>query len=133
MKYLILLFSVYVVFVAPVVAGLAERTVTYTEPAVNDDEITPLVDLAKTSIYYDINGDGNPPALYIEIPATSASGGGVISQIMSLNLPGTASVQVWATATDTSGNESTSTPVITIDFIPVDVLAPQPPQGFSVF
>ena len=115
-----------------VVAGVAERTVTYTEPTVNED-VTPVTDLAYTSIYYDINGDGNPPALYVNIPASAPTGGGAVSQILSLNLQQTESVQVWATSTDTSGNESTPTPVITVNFIPLDVLAPEPPQGFQVF
>lgn len=82
--------------------------VSYTEPSMNL-EGDPLTSLAKTSIYYDI---GHGRTLAKEVPATQLSGGGEISE--TITVPATAqaeqSVKICVTATDSHGNESMSTP-----------------------
>lgn len=69
----------------------------------------PLTSLAKTRIYYDI---GNGRTLAKEVPATQLSGGGEISETITIpvQIQGEQSVRICVTATDSHGNESPSTP-----------------------
>lgn len=69
----------------------------------------PLASLAKTSIYYDL-GDGR--TLAKEIPATRSSGGGEISESITVPVKSKdpQSVKICVTATDRDGNESAMTP-----------------------
>jgi len=96
---------------------------SYTEPTVNEDG-SPLSDLAKTTIYYDL-GAGQVKAL--DVPASSPTGGGQISQTVTVPIVSgqEANVKFWATATDTSGNESAPSNSVTVR---IDRLAPGPPQ-----
>ena len=105
-----------------------EYTVTYTEPTSNSDSTqTPLTDLGKTTIYYDIATDGLPPIKAKTVSASSVLGGKVITQkVIVPILPGQESdVSFYATATDKSGNESIhSLPIIKRG----DRLVPSSPQ-----
>ncbi len=78
-------------------------TVTYTEPTTNAVGLS-LTNLAKTTIYYDM-GDGAVRAK--EVPASRATGGGVITQTISIPLQQKpeATVCVFVTATNTQGAE----------------------------
>ena len=82
--------------------------VSYREPSMNL-EGDPLTSLAKTSIFYDI---GHGRTLAKEVPATQVSGGGEISETITIpvQLQGKQSVRICVTATDSHGNESPSTP-----------------------
>ena len=82
--------------------------VSYTEPSINL-EADPLTSLTKTSIYYDI---GHGRTLAKEVPATQLSGGGEISETITVpvKIQGEQSVRICVTATDSHGNESASTP-----------------------
>ena len=82
--------------------------VSYTEPSMNLKG-DPLTSLAKTSIYYDI---GHGRTLAKEVPATQLSGGGEISETITVpaKIQGEQSVRICVTATDSHGNESPSTP-----------------------
>jgi hypothetical protein len=81
--------------------------VSYTEPSVNLAG-GPLGGLAKTTIYYDL-GAGRVPAK--EVPATAATGGGRISETITVPLsqPAETAVRICVTATDLHGNESAMT------------------------
>lgn len=98
-------------------------TVTYDEPTTNEDG-TALVDLDHTSIYYDM-GSGTVKA--IDVPATSLTGGGTISQIITVPVLAQqeANVSIWATAIDLVGNESVNSSVVVTR---IDRLKPSPPQ-----
>ena len=82
--------------------------VSYTEPSVTvkDDS---LASLAKTSIYYDL---GHGRILAKEVPATQSSGGGEISETITIPISSKdeLSVTICVTASDRSGNESAMTP-----------------------
>jgi hypothetical protein len=82
--------------------------VAYTEPTVKA-ESHPLKALAKTTIYYDM-GQGRTEAK--QVPATTPSGGGEISETITVPLPESrpAAVRICVTATDRSGLESQTTP-----------------------
>ena len=82
--------------------------VSYTEPSVSI-EGSPLTDLAKTTIYYDL-GSGRVPAK--DIPATKPTGGGQITQTISVPVQekGEQPVRICVTATDRHGNESAMVP-----------------------
>lgn len=88
----------------------AKRTVhvSYTEPSTTG-EGDPLTNLAKTSIYYDL---GRGRILAKEVPATRPSGGGEISETISISVTSKdeQSVRICATASDHNGNESMMTP-----------------------
>jgi hypothetical protein len=79
-------------------------TVSYTEPAVSVGGGA-LSDLAKTSIYYDL---GRGRRLAKEVPATKQTGGGQISETITIPIEsqGEQSVAICVTATDRHGNES---------------------------
>jgi len=96
--------------------------VEYQEPVTNANG-TPLVDLALTSIFYD-KGQGAVKAL--DVPATSPTGGGVISQIIQVPVGDNEEidVKVWAIAVDLSGLPSLPSDVITVR---IDNLPPAPP------
>lgn len=83
-------------------------TVSYTEPTL-DQAAGPLKDLAKTTIYYDV-GNGRVPIK--EVPASKPTGGGRISQTISLPVQGDQGtvVRICVTATNQRGVESESTP-----------------------
>jgi hypothetical protein len=78
-------------------------TVSYTEPTSNAAGL-PLTNLAKTTIYYDV---GNGLVRAKEVPATRATGGGTITQTISIPLEQKreAAVCVFITATNTEGAE----------------------------
>lgn len=79
-------------------------TATYQEPTVTATN-TPLTDLASTSISYDL---GAGPVRARDVPATAPTGGGIITTTVDIPVAANQEVDVrfWATATDTSGNES---------------------------
>lgn len=83
-------------------------TVVYTEPTVNQAG-NPLKELAKTTIYYDL---GTGRTLAREVPSTKPTGGGQISQIITVPAPHQQEtvVRICVTATDRHGNESAMTP-----------------------
>ncbi len=83
-------------------------TVSYTEPSINLTG-NPLQGLAKTTIYYDA-GTGRVVAK--EVPSTTPTGGGQISQTITVPLPQQREtvVRICVTATDRYGNESAMTP-----------------------
>lgn len=82
--------------------------VSYREPSFTSKD-NPLTSLAKTSIYYDL---GNGRTLAKEVPATRSSGGGEISETITVAVKSkdTQSVKICVTATDRDGNESRMTP-----------------------
>ena len=91
--------------------------ITYDEPTENAD-LTPLADLAETRIL--VVTDGTPMPEMV-IPATAPSGGGSISQDVTVPFtPNTlVNVDIEVTAVDTSGNASEIVPAnITIDWLP---------------
>lgn len=83
-------------------------SISYTEPSASI-EGKPLTDLAKTTIYYDL---GSGRVLAKEIPATKPTGGGQISQTITVPVreKGEQPVRICVTATDRHGNESAMTP-----------------------
>jgi hypothetical protein len=91
---------------ARVSAARPTVTVSYTEPSATAAG-GPLEDLAKTSIYYDL---GRGRTLAKEVPATNPTGGGQISETITIPIesPGEQSVSICVTATDRHGNESAS-------------------------
>lgn len=82
--------------------------VSYTEPSATVAGER-LNDLAKTTIYYDL---GNGRRLAKEIPATRPTGGGQISETITVPIQTQAeqSVRICVTATDRRGNESPMAP-----------------------
>ncbi len=99
-------------------------TVSYTEPIQNTDG-SMLDDLAKTSVYYSLNGGADVKV--VDVLASSPKGGA--SMATSITVPiaigQSALVSVRATASDTSGNESVKSAAVTKL---VDRLPPNPPQ-----
>ena len=106
---------------APIDATISgiDLTITYTEPTLNVGG-SPLLDLDKTTIY--IN-PSNAPIFTREVAASSPTGGGNIIQVITVivNEGEEIDVEVWATASDRSSNESASSP---IKFKRIDRLAP---------
>lgn len=99
-----------------------EVTATYTEPTTNVDG-SPLMDLSKTTIYYDLSGI----ITIIDVPATRLTGGGVINQIVTIPIiqGQERDVWFWATASDLTGNESAESVRV---MKRIDRLAPSVPQ-----
>lgn len=102
---------------------------TFSEPTQNEPndagDLTPLTDLGKTTIKFQVNGADVTVAK--EVPATAPTGGGAVDEtivVPALSLK-QASVDFWATATDQGGNESGPSPKTTLS---IDNLAPLPPQ-----
>jgi hypothetical protein len=93
---------------AKVSAATPTVKVSYTEPSVTSAGGS-LNDLAKTTIYYDL---GNGRTLAKEIPAKKPTGGGQISQTITVPIQTQSeqSVKICVTATDRHGNESAMTP-----------------------
>ena len=107
----------------------AVLTVTYTEPATNTDG-SPLMDLARTNVYTEIVLPGQVPVKGPNVVASAPGGGGAISTTITVPIGAAlpikeANVKVWATATDTSGNEGPPSNVVTKR---VDQLAPSAPN-----
>lgn len=100
-----------------------EVTVVYTEPTTNENGST-LVDLNNTSIYYDM---GSGTVKVADVPAISLTGGGTVSQVITIPVldQQEANVNIWATATDLVGNESANS---NVEVIRIDRLKPSPPQ-----
>jgi hypothetical protein len=96
--------------------------VEYTEPTTNKND-SPLTDLAKTTIYYDI-GAGLVKAM--DVPATSPSGGGAISQVITVPIlpESETDVKVCISATDLSNQESDKSANLTVRY---DTLPPAAP------
>jgi len=111
---------------APIIFTPTGVTVTaiYIEPSTNTDT-SPLLDLAKTSIYFQIVGAS--PTKAKDITATTPTGSGNINT--TFDIPITEGqekdIDCWATATDLSGNESAKSNIVRIR---IDRLAPSPPQ-----
>lgn len=82
--------------------------VSYREPSFTVKG-NPITSLAKTSIYYDL---GNGRTLAKEVPATRPSGGGELSEAITIPVKSKdpQSVKICITATDRDGNESTMPP-----------------------
>ncbi len=82
--------------------------VSYTEPTVSTDG-RPLSRLIKTTIYYDI---GQGPVRAKEVAATKPTGGGQVSQVITILLEDMdeALAKICVTATDARGNEGPPTP-----------------------
>jgi hypothetical protein len=82
--------------------------VSYTEPT-QDQAGNPVTELAKTTIYYDL-GAGRMPAK--QVPSTRPSGGGQISETITVPVTDGQEVfvRICVTATDRHGNESPMTP-----------------------
>ena len=97
--------------------------VEYDEPDQNADG-TPLMDLDHTSIFYNM---GAADVKAKDVPATTLTGNGHIE--VPFDVPITAGMEriidVWATASDTSGNESPRSTTIKVR---VDRLPPGPPK-----
>lgn len=83
-------------------------TVAYTEPTTGTDG-KPLTNLAYTTIYYNA-GDG--PVIAKVVPASQKTGGGAVSQVITIPLPKQTGqdVSVCVTATDTDEREGPATP-----------------------
>lgn len=96
--------------------------VEYTEPSTTKTG-TPLTDLDHTTIFFDL---GSGPQKAVDVPATSANGGGAISQVIQVPVGADqeADVSITVTATDTSGNESTPSNSVAVR---VDTLPPASP------
>ena len=104
--------------------------VSYEEPTESapDDNgaVAPLDDLAFTRVYHSINGE--VPVAGPNVLATGLVGGQTVTTTVTVILPtpGKYVVEIWATATDTSGNESDRSNVIVKRF---DFVKPKPPTG----
>lgn len=101
----------------------AEVKVSYKEPSTNRNG-SPIVDLVKTTIYYD---KGQGPVNALDVAATTETGGSPISAtfIIPISQDEEADISVWATATDKSGNESDKS---SIETVRIDFLRPNPPD-----
>jgi P pilus assembly chaperone PapD len=99
-------------------------TVSYKEPDKNFDN-TPLNDLARTNVYWSINGGVETKGP--DVPSSSVTGGGqIVTQVtVPIAQNQSASVTIRATATDISGNESAKSTSVTKT---VDRLPPMSPQ-----
>ena len=101
----------------------SEVEVKYLEPATNSDGSS-LTDLESTSIFTQVQG--SDPSKVVDVAATSSRGGGNITQIITvpINENAEVNVDIWATAKDTTGNESVPSQKITIR---IDRLSPSAP------
>ena len=98
-------------------------TATYTEPSTNADNSS-LTDLDHTSIYYDM---GMGQILGKSVPASSLVGGGNISTSFAVPVSEgmEKDIDFWATAWDTSQNESEKSNIMRKR---IDRLRPAPPK-----
>lgn len=105
-------------------------TVTYAEPTTNTDG-SALNDLARTNVHYRIcptsGACASPYTVGPNVAATASTGGGAITTTVTVPVgPGQeANVEVFATATDTTGNVSPESTHVTKR---VDRLSPSAPQ-----
>lgn len=99
-----------------------EVEVVYEEPTVNADG-SPIVDLDHTSVYGD---SGSGPSKVADVPATSSTGGGMITQRVTFPVAENqeSNVTIFATATDSTGNEGPRSPEVVVR---IDRLPPGPP------
>ena len=102
----------------------------YTEPTQNEPDdtgtLTPLIDLGKTTIKFQVQGD--PDAVVAkDVPASAATGGGAVDETFTVPAldKKQVSIDFWATATDIVGNESQPSVKTTLS---IDKLAPQAPS-----
>lgn len=105
-------------------------TLQYTEPTLSADG-TPLQDLTITSAFCDVHPDG-VPASRMDIPATAPTGGNTVIVPFDLtpsSFP--ASVECWATATDTFGNESARSVIVSVPLVDGPVGDTTPPDAPS--
>ena len=109
-------------------ANTISEVASYNEPSTQADG-SPLTDLAFTSVFYQI--DTAPSVKVADVPASSPSGGRAQTVVMRVPIPVGNSVVVsfHVTATDISGLESLSSPVLTLH---VDRLAPSAPTNFTI-
>lgn len=100
-------------------------SVSYKEPVTNSDG-SQLTDLSFCSIYHKF-ADGDVVAKDKDIPASSATGGGNVSD--SVTVPVAEGVEknvdFWATCSDTSKNESVKSNIVRVR---IDRLSPSPPE-----
>ena len=120
---LVLLFASPALAIDFTVTG-ATLTVGYTEPTTNEDGST-LTDLDHTNVYVKVGNGAFVKGA--NIPASKATGGGVISTPVNVTAPAhaTTTVSLYATATDTIGNESVPSVTVTKS---IDRLSPASPQ-----
>ena len=99
-------------------------TATYTEPTTNANA-TPLTDLAKTNVYYQL--PGGTPVKGPDVSASRLLGGGIITTTVTVPVVAGQDLVVtfWATATDTAANESARSTEVQRR---IDRLAPGAPQ-----
>ena len=99
--------------------------ITYQEPNTNEDGTT-LDDLAKTTVYYQVQGS-TFSVVGATVTATSTAGNGIINTSVTLPMitKKALNYNIWATATDLSNNESVPSNVIVER---VDKLAPAAPK-----
>lgn len=100
----------------------SEVTLTYQEPSTNEDG-SPLSDLAHTSIYFSLDG---VISKVMDVPATSPNGGGNVEKkfVVPIGEKKEATVILWATASDLTGNEGPKSTEVTVR---IDHLAPNAP------
>jgi len=131
MRHLLALLPLLFLLVAePVFAWTATPTGTiveasYTEPNTNADAPpTSLVDLARTTIYYSIDGTITKA---LDVPATATTGNGnIVRQVAVPVGPNVEkNVTFWVTAFDTSGNESVKSNEV---IVRIDRLPPSAPR-----
>ena len=79
-------------------------TLSYNEPTTNSDT-SALTDLHHTSIFYDM---GNGSVHVVDLPASLSTGGGTIQFefVIPIGYEQLKETDIWATATDNSGNTS---------------------------
>jgi len=113
-------------------AAWAEPTIinfSYIEPTTNTDG-TPCTDLEFTTLYWTLNGAIPDSGLVLRALATSPGGGGTVSGSLTLEVPPgvVSTIELWATGTDKSMNESEDTPHVTTTR---DFLAPSAPSNLT--
>jgi hypothetical protein len=111
------------------VVHAADQTIaiSYDEPTTNaDPTATPLTDLSHTNVYYSLNGGAKVKGPNVSASAATGGGSKTTSVLVVLPFTGEHRVELWATATDTSGNESAESNRVTklFDFVP-----PSPPKN----
>lgn len=124
-----LLLFLFIIFVASDVYAIdasvtgVEVAVTYQEPATNADG-SPLSDLDHTTIYHNFGG---PKVEAARAPATASVGNGLITRTITIPVGENqeVNVDIWATATDSSGNEGAESARVTKR---IDRLAPGAPK-----
>ena len=98
--------------------------VEYEEPNTNED-LTPLVDLSSTTVHWQIVG--STIVSNVDVPASSPTGGAVTQDRIDLKHLGKVEivVEIWATASDFTGNVSSHSAHIQV---PYDRLPPGKPK-----